>query len=295
MKNWKKLVKHLLFPPIYLVVLLLPLAAFALTYSFLYLPETDFRRIGSYALAFYTLTVWCLRLPAIIRFFRRFRQENPLLRRWFSDVRLRVRVTLGANALWNTAYGALQLGLGIYHRSTWFYTLAGYYGCLGILRLILMIYTLAHKEETDYGRELRHYRRCGWAFLVLNIALSARLFLLLAENRLVRHHEITTIAMAAYTFLSLTMAIVNVIRYRKYQSPVFSASKAISLASALVSVLTLESTMLVTFGNEAMTPAIQGLFMALSGGGVSILILTMAVYMIATDNKKIKCLENNYG
>ena len=295
MKNWKKLVKHLLFPPIYLVVLLLPLAAFALTYSFLYLPETDFRRIGSYALAFYTLIVCCVRLPAIIRFSRRFRKENPLLRRWFSDVQLRVRVTLGANALWNTAYGALQLGLGIYHRSTWFYTLAGYYGCLGILRLILMIYTLAHKEETDYGRELRHYRRCGWAFLVLNIALSARLFLLLAENRLVRHHEITTIAMAAYTFLSLTMAIVNVIRYRKYQSPVFSASKAISLASALVSVLTLESTMLVTFGNEAMTPAIQGLFMALSGGGVSILILTMAVYMIATDNKKIKCLENNYG
>ena len=295
MKIWKKLVKCILFPPKFLVALLLPLAAVALTYSFLNLPETDFRRIGSYVLAFYTLTVWCVRLPAIIRFSRRFRKENPLLRRWFSDVQLRVRVTLGANALWNTAYGGLQLGLGIYHRSTWFYTLAGYYGCLGILRLILMIYTLSHKGEADYSRELRHYRRCGWAFLFLNIALSARLFLLLAENRLVRHHEITTIAMAAYTFLSLTMAIVNVIKYRKYQSPVLSASKAISLASALVSILTLESTMLVTFGTETMTEATVRLFMALSGGGVSIFILAMAVYMIATANKKIKCLENNYG
>lgn len=295
MKNQKKLVKHIFFPPMFLVVLLLPLAVVALAYGFLRLPDTDPLRIASYVLSLYTLTVWCLRLPGIIRFFRRFRRENPLLRRWLSDVRLRVRVTLEANALWNIAYGGLQLGLGIYHRSTWFYTLAGYYGCLGILRLILMVYTLSHGSNPDYGRELRHYRRCGWAFLFLNLALSARLFLLLAENRLVRHHEITTIAMAAYTFLSLTMAIVNVIKYRKYESPVFCASKAISLASALVSILTLESTMLVTFGTESMTEATVGLFMALSGGGVSAFILAMAVYMIATANKKIKCLENHYG
>lgn len=292
--SWKKLAKHLFFPPMALLVLLLPGAAIALVYSFLQLEETDPLRIGSYVLSFYALLVWCLRIPEILRNFRRARRENPLLRRWGEDVHLRVRVTLGANALWNTGYGLLQLGLGIYHRSGWFYTLAAYYGCLGILRLMLMFYTLGNRPGENYRRELNHYRRCGWTLLALNLALSARLFLLLAENRLVRHHEITTIAMATYTFTSLTMALVNLVRYRKYQSPVFSASKAISLASALVSLLTLESTMLVTFG-EAMPATTVRLFMALSGGGVSAVILTMAVYMLATANQKIKCLENNYG
>lgn len=292
--SWKKLTNHLLFPPMALLVLLLPGAAFALVYGFLQLEETDPVRIGSYVLAFYTLTVWCLRIPEICRNFLRFRRENPLLRRWGEDVHLRVRVTLGANALWNTGYGLLQLSLGVHHRSGWFYTLAGYYGCLGLMRLVLLLYTLGHREKPDYPNEWKHYRRCGWTFLALNLALSVRLFLLLAENRLVRHHEITTIAMAAYTFTSLTMAIINLVKYRKYNSPVFSASKAISLALALVSILTLESTMLVTFG-EAMPATTVNLFMALSGGGVSVLILAMAVYMIATANQKIKCMENCNG
>ena len=293
--NWKKLVSSFFLPPMVLLVLLLPLAVFALVYSFLGLPEGDPLRIGSYVLSFYTLTIWCLRLPGIIRFFRRFRRENPLLRRWFEDVQLRVRVTLGVNALWNTAYAALQLGLGIYYKSTWFYALAGYYGCLGIMRLMLMVYTLSHRDSRDYRRELYHYRRCGWAFLAINLALSARIFMMLAENRLVRHHEIVTITMAAYTFLSLTMAIVNVIKYRKYQSPVFSASKAISLASALVSMLTLESTMLVTFSNETMSPQTQKLFLALSGGGICAIIVAMAVYMLLKANKTMKNLENTYA
>lgn len=292
--SWKKIANHLLFPPMVLLVLLLPGAAFALVYGFLQLEETDPVRIGSYVLAFYTLTVCCLRIPEICRNFLRFRRENPLLRRWLSDVHLRLRVTLGANVLWNLGYGALQLGLGIYHHSGWFFTLAGYYGCLGILRLMLMVYTLGNQPGENYHRELNHYRRCGWAFLAVNLALSARLFLMLSENRLVRHHEITTIAMATYTFLSLTMATINMVKYRKYNSPVLSASKAISFASALVSLLTLESTMLVTFG-ETMSPATVNLFMALSGGGVSILILAMAIYMIVLSEKKFKCLENCNG
>lgn len=278
-----------------LLFLLLAGSVFGLTYSFFSLSETDPLRLGSYVLSFYTLTVWCLRVPAILSAFRRFRQENPILRRWLSDVHLRVRVTLGGNALWNLGYGALQLGLGIYHHSGWFYTLAGYYGCLGIMRLLLMVYTLGNQPGENYHRELKHYHRCGWAFLAINLALSARILLMLAENRLVKHHEITTIAMAAYTFTSLTMAIVNVVKYRKYKSPVFSASRAISLASALVSLLTLESTMLVTFGKESMTPATVKLFMALSGGGVSAIIVTMAVYMIVKSNQKSNLMENVYG
>jgi hypothetical protein len=103
---------------------------------------------------------------------------------------------------------------------------------------------------------------------------------------------ITAIAMAAYTFTSLTTAIINVIKYRKYNSPVYSASKTISLAAALVSMLTLESTMLTTFGGDTMTAIEQKWMLGATGGAISVLIVTTAVYMIVVGTKKLKQLKS---
>ena len=283
--------RRLLFPPMWIVILLLPLATCALTYSMLMLPETDVRRIGSYVLAAYTLTLWCVRIPAIWRFGKRVRRENRYYRRWSEDVRLRTQITLLGNVLWNSGYAALQLGLGIVHHAAWFYALAGYYGCLALMRFFLVRHTLSHAPGENLRREWIHYRTCGWVFLVLNLALSAMIFYMLAENRMVEHHEITTIAMAAYTFTTLTMAIVQMVRYRKLGSPVLSAAKAISLTAVSVSMLTLEATMLVTFSGEGMTRRMIGLFMSLSGGAVSVGIVTMAVYMIVKANRNRRRIE----
>ena len=103
---------------------------------------------------------------------------------------------------------------------------------------------------------------------------------------------ITAIAMAAYTFTALAVAIVSVVKFRKYNSPVFSASKAISLAAALVSMLTLESTMLTAFSDATMTPAAQKWMLGATGGAISLLIVAAAVYMIYTSTKKLKTLKS---
>ena len=140
--------------------------------------------------------------------------------------------------------------------------------------------------------ELRKYRACGIVFLVMNLALALMIFFMVYWNRTFHHHEITTIAMAAYTFTSLTLAIINTVKYRKYNSPVYSASKAISLASACVSMLTLESTMLTTFGDGTVDLAGRRLCLGLSGGAISVLIIAMAVYMIVQGTKKIKLIQS---
>ena len=124
----------------------------------------------------------------------------------------------------------------------------------------------------------------------MNLALSGMMFYMIKENRTMRHHEITTIAMAAYTFTSMTFAVVNVIKYRKYNSPAMSAAKAVSLASACGSMLTLENTMLTTFRQSDMTPQVKMLFLSLSGGAISLFIIAMAIYMIIMSSKKLKCI-----
>ena len=140
--------------------------------------------------------------------------------------------------------------------------------------------------------ELTKYRTCGIVFLLMNLALALIVFFMVYWNRTFEHHMITAIAMAAYTFTAFTVAIVNVIKYKKYNSPVFSASKAISLAAALVSMLTLESTMLTTFSDGTMTAVEQKWMLGATGGAISVLIIATAVYMIVVGTKKLKLLES---
>lgn len=293
--TWKKLGRALLFPPAALAAVLIPVSAAALAYGLSALEEHAPVRIASYLLAFYALIVLCARLWALPRKLKAFKSENRFARRWFSDVRLRVNVTLCFGALWNGAYGVLQLALGIYHKSAWFCALFGYYFCLALMRFYLARYTLRHRPAEKMREEWRRCRTCGWVFLVLNIALSVMIFYMVARNRAVRHHEITTIAMAAYTFTSLTMAAVNMRKYRKLGSPAVSASKAISLTSACVSMLTLEATMLTTFGGANMSEQSRQLFLGLSGAAICALILVMAICLIVRGSKEIKKMENEYG
>lgn len=284
----KRLLHALLYPHIAVLLVLLPVAAAGLVWA-MHLPQQASPQcLAAYVLSAYTLSIWCVRVPSLVRRWRRFRQENRYIRRWAEDVQLRMRVTLTASLVWNSAYGALQLGLGLYHRAAWFYSLAAYYFSLALMRFFLTRQLLRRAPEQKHAREVRAYRLCGWILLAMNLALSGVMLYRIHDNRLVRHHEITTIAMAAYTFTSLTMAIINVKKYHRYHSPVISASKAISLAAACVSMLSLESTMLATFGGSEMPAQTQLLFLALSGAAVSLCIAAMAVTMIIRANRTIK-------
>lgn len=288
--DWKKIGKALLFPPIAIMLVLIPIATAFLVCSMVFLGTESMTAIISYVLSAYTLTIWCFKIPYLIQFFKTFKNENKYARIWQDDTRLRVNISLYGTLIYNTAYALLQLGMGFWHHTFWFYSLAGYYISLAVMRFFLVQHTRKHNPGEKMLDELRKYRACGIVFLLMNLALTLIIFFMVYWNRTFNHHEITTIALAAYTFTSLTFAIINTIKYRKYNSPVYSASKAISLASACVSVLTLESTMLTTFGTETMSLTGRRIFLGISGGAISVFIIAMAIYMIVQGTKKITLL-----
>lgn len=283
-----------MFPHIAVMIILIPVATAFLVYSMVVLGSESPVAIASYVIAAYTLTIWCFKIPYLIKFFKRFKQENKYIKRWQSDARLRIKISLYGTLVWNAAYAAFQLGLGIKHHTFWFYSLAGYYIALGTMRFFLVRHARRYDAGEKMREELIKYRACGIVFLIMNLTLTIMIFFMVYWNRTFIHHEITTIAMAAYTFGSLSMAIVNVIKYRQFGSPVYSASRAISLAAASVSMLTLESTMLTTFGSESTSLATRRLFLALSGGAISLFIITMAIAMIVQSTKKLR-LQNTVG
>ena len=290
--DWKKIGKALLFPHIAIMIILIPIATVLLVGSMVFVGTESVIAYISYVLAAYTLTVWCFRIPRLITWIKAFKDGNRYARMIQDDARLRVNISLYGSLAWNTLYGILQLWLGFYHRTFWFYSLGAYYICLAIMRFFLVRHTRKYAPGEKMQTELVKYRACGIIFLVMNLALALIIFFMVYWNRTFEHHMITAIAMAAYTFTAFTVAIVNVVKYRKYNSPVFSASKAISLAAALVSMLTLESTMLTTFSDGTMTAAEQKWMLGATGGVISLLIVATAIYMIVIGTKKLKILES---
>ena len=286
--DWKKLGKTLLFPHIAIMIVLVPISIVLLVASMVFIGTESPIAYISYVLSAYTLTVWCVKIPYLIKFFKAFKDENKYARKWQDDTRLRVNVSLYGSFFWNIAYALFQLWLGFYHHTFWFYSLGAYYICLAVMRFFLLLHTRRYAPGEKMREELIKYRACGAVFLLMNLALALIVFFMVYWNRTFEHHMITAIAMAAYTFTAFTVAIVNVVKYRKYNSPVFSASKAISLAAALVSMLTLESTMLTTFGDGTMTATTQKWMLGATGGAISVLIVATAIYMIVVGTKKLK-------
>ncbi len=287
MEKFKRIGLELLYPHKVILILLIPVSITLLIWSMLVLGTTHFVSIISYALSAYTLTIVCFRIPDIIKLITKIKNENKYVVRLRTDRHLRIKISLLASFVFNVIYAIFQFFIGLYHGSFWFYSMFAYYLSLAVMRYFLMRHTLANQVNEKPKSELLKYCFCGWMMLFLNLALSLMVFFMVYWNRTFNHHQITTIALAAYTFTSLTMAIINFIKYRKFKSPVYSAAKSISLTSACVSIITLEATMLTSFGND-MDIFVRKLLLGVTGGVVSIFVLTIAINIIVNGMRKIK-------
>lgn len=210
---------------------------------------------------------------------------------WTLDIRSKVNLSLYGSLVLNMTYAIFHLVLSILHKSYWFSSIACYYFILSGLRIFLLRHTRKYRPGENILLELNKYKICGMVFLIINLMLSIMVFFMIYWSRTFHHHKITTIAMATYTFTAFTLAIINAVKYKKYNSPVYSASKAISLASASVSMLTLTTTMLTTFGKDTMDKTSRNIFLGTAGGVISVFIIGMAIFIILNANKKIKILN----
>ena len=290
----KKLGLSLLFPHPALIVLFAVVSAVLLTYTFVRNRSEHPVAYVTYMFSFYSLCVLCVRVPTIIRFFKNFKNNNKYLVRYSDDATLRIKISLYANFGYNAAYAVFQLALGIWHSSIWYFAFAAYYFVLAIMRLFLLRDVHSTAPDQDMRAQWSRYRFCGIMLVVMNLALSIIVWMINVQGHEVVHHQITTIAMAASTFTLMTLAIVNMVKYSKFKSPLFSATRMISLATSAVSMLTLENSMLAAFSAPE-DAEFNSLMRLLTGLAVSIFVLSMGIYMIVLASKrinKIKIMEN---
>ena len=285
--DWKKFGFKLLYPHLAIIICLLPVAVVFLVLSLIYLGSESILAIMSYLLAFYVLLVICFRIPTMIKFFKNFKQENKYIQKWFSDVHLRMNVTLYSSLIWNVAFAIFQLVLGFFHKFFWFYSMFAYYFLLGLIRFFLVKHTRKYKPNEQMNVEIKKYILSGWLLLFMNLALALIVFFMVYWNRTFNYGMIITITLATYTFVTFTFAIIDLVKYRKYKSPVYMSAKIISLVAGAVSILTLETAMLTAFGENENYLFRQ---IILSATGIVIIgfAITIAIIMIIKGNKNLK-------
>lgn len=292
--DWKKLGKYLLFPPIWLIWVLFVISAVAVPVVFIKGWESKPIAYGVYVLAFYTVVVvsafFAVVLPKRYKQIKQKIYDNALGNRYMTDMAFRTHVSLYASLAINLLYVGANVVSGILYRSAWFGIMAGYYAILAIMRFLLLRFVNRIGIGKERVLEFRRSRLCGLILMTLNLTLSAAVLMILYQNKGYEYHGILIYVMAMYTFYITTTAIINIIKYRKYNSPIMSTAKIISLSAALVSMLSLETAMFAQFGGD-MSPENQRLMIMLTGAGVSIVVVTMSVYMIVRASKEIRKMK----
>lgn len=297
--EWKKLIK-LLYPPVWIIALLVTICTVALVYTFTGGYEAHPVAYFTYVLSFYTLTTVVMRcikvVPKQYRAAKEKVYDNPIGNRYFTDHKFKTHVTLYRNLAVNILYVGVNIVSGFLYHTAWFFVLAFYYTILAVMRFLLLRFVNRVGIGTNRFKELRRSRLCGYILLTVNLALSGAVLMILYQNKGYEYHGILIYVMAAYTFYITTVAIVNLVKYRKLGSPVMSMTKIISMAAALVSMLSLETAMFSEFGKD-MTTENKQIFIMLTGAGVSIIIVAMSVYSIVKISKEIKKIMENdtYG
>ena len=133
-------------------------------------------------------------------------------------------------------------------------------------------------------KELAVIKTDGIFLLLLNLALSGVVLLTIAKGRAKTYSDIMAISIAAYTFYKIIMAVINMIKVRKMQSPILITIRNIGVADALVSVLTLQSTMLASFQKTDSLDANR--MNGITGLAVCVLIAALGISMIYYASKR---------
>ena len=289
--DWKKIGRKLLFPPIWLMVLLTIASTVLLTFVFIKHWEQQVIAYLIYVLAFYTLsvvTVFCVMvLPKQYGKIKKKILANPLGYRYATDKVFRTKVSLNLSLGINLLYVAINVISWYLYQSWWFVCLAVYYVIMSAMRFLLVRYVRVNSIGANRCGELKRSLACSYIMLLLNFFLSGAVLMVVYQNKGFEYHGILIYVMAMYTFYMATHAIINLVKYRRFESPVMSTAKVISMAAALVSMLNLETAMFAEFGAD-MAKEDQNLMIILTGAGISITVVTLSVLLIVKATKEIR-------
>jgi len=259
--------------------------------------------IVAYIIPFYTLVASCVRLyetlhskisdiknwvlaiPVVEKIC-----SIPIVERYRIDILFKSQIRLYFSIAINIGYIAINVLTYYLYHSVWFLVIAAYYSVL--FGMCVILYRFHKKVGFGINRidDLRITRFCSIILLTLNVILLIAIRMIIYRDAGYHYEGIVIYFMAAYTFFTSGLAIINLIRFSKYGNFVVTIIRAAVVAAALVSILTLETAMLFQFGADMPKDA-KELLVVFSGIGISTVIVGMAMRLIALTSDEIRELK----
>ena len=296
MKDWKAICRKFLFLPVWLIIFLAIASAAALVIVFAKSWENSPVAYIVYVAAFYSLTVACIAFwEAFPKYYRNAKGKvygNKYAGRYLTDAAYKTHISLYMSLGINLLYIATNAVSAVIYNTVWFGIFAVYYAVMAVMRFLLIRYVKRSGIGKNRMGELKRSRLCAYILMIVNLILSGFVLMMVYNDRGFEYRGILIYVMAMYAFWVTTTAIIDLFRYRKYNSPVMSASKVIKLAAAMVSMLSLETAMFSQFGQDS-SPQMQQIMIMATGGGIAVIVTAMSIYIIIHNTKEIRKLKNN--
>lgn len=289
MKQLIKWTRRLLFPAWPVLILLAAVSAAALVHVFSHGYNDHWGAYAAYALSAYTLIACCCRAPSLFRKCRRSIRSIPFARRMWDDLLFRQIVLLYLTLALNLFFAAFHFATGLLFHTSWLHAAAFYYLILSIVRFQLSR-DFRRGMPDDSEAAFKRYRSCGILLCLLTAVVLFMVFDLLRDGHGTVYPGSMVYAVAFYAFFSLISSCISMIRFRRQHNALLSAAKAFSLATALVSMFSLQATLLTTFDDNALP---HNRYNFLTGMAVCLLILSIALFMIWHSTRMLRQRTNH--
>ena len=201
------------------------------------------------------------------------------------DRRFSIVFSAGCTLVINLTYGLGHAVSGVMEASSWLLVMAAYHILLGVMRFGAVLTERRHSSERFV------MRLCGGILVALAVILGISTALSILQDHAVPHGIVIMLIIAIYTFWKLTMAIVHTVQAHQTGTPLTRTIRNITLASALAAMMTMQRSMLASFGADMPAGDVL-LFNALTGGGVCLLVLLMGLNMLF-DEKGYEKMANS--
>ena len=224
------------------------------------------------------------------RWLNRLMHTNGFTARYFDDKDFRAEVSLYAGLAINLLYGVFKIATGIFYGSAWLWSMGIYFFAIGGIRFMLMRNlgrkSFSQDEKAVKLHEYRTYRRCGIMMLFMNITVAGLEIQMIWQNKANEYSRAVVVITACYTFYSFILALVNMISFRNRDNAILSAAKDLTFSGAVMSVMTLQTSMLYAFNEKG--DDYRQLFNSITGGFIIAIVVWISVYMIIRGTKKIR-------
>ena len=213
--------------------------------------------------------------------------------RFLNDRSLRTRIFLTCGLFFNLSYAVFKLVTGIIYHSSWFISVAVYYILLSFNRFTVLkgFSTSLAFEETKQRRllEAKYCIMSGIMLLVTDIVISVIAGFMIYENRAFNYSGIIIYLSAFYTAYRLFSATCNLIKRRFFKTPLLRVATSLNLAVALMSVFTLQISLLAKYHSLTKSVRAANITTALI---VLLSITIIALIIIIRSSKEYKKIKN---